>query len=109
DQCRVYERWPSVYSGSVFQNSCGGDSEFSHIESQSGVRKQGRRRILVGQKGLFMPTKTPPTFERAMTRAESYVGHKENRLWLLDKTTAKPSNTTSLSLRPGRASRCSFV
>ena len=36
-----------------------------------------------------MQTKTPLTFERAMTRAESYVGHKGKLPWLLDKTTRK--------------------
>ena len=36
-----------------------------------------------------MPTKTALTFERAMTRAESYVGHKEKLPWLLDKATYK--------------------
>ena len=36
-----------------------------------------------------MPTKTALTFERAMTRAKSYVGHKEKLLWLLNKATRK--------------------
>jgi uncharacterized membrane protein YkvA (DUF1232 family) len=36
-----------------------------------------------------MPTKTGLTFERAMTRAELYVGHKEKLPWLLDKATRK--------------------
>ena len=36
-----------------------------------------------------MPMKTVLTFERAMTRAESYVGHKEKLPWLLDKATRK--------------------
>lgn len=64
-------------------------SEFSHIEGQSSVRKKGRARILGAQKGLIMPTKRALTFERAMTRAESYVGHKERVPWLLDKATRK--------------------
>jgi uncharacterized membrane protein YkvA (DUF1232 family) len=36
-----------------------------------------------------MPAKTVLTFERAMTRAELYVGHKEKLSWLLDKATCK--------------------
>lgn len=36
-----------------------------------------------------MPPKRTLTFERAMTRAESYVGHKEKVPWLLDKATRK--------------------
>lgn len=36
-----------------------------------------------------MPTKTVLTFERAMTRAELYVGHKEKLPWLLGKATRK--------------------
>jgi len=36
-----------------------------------------------------MPTKRVLTFERAMTRAQSYVGHKEKLPWLLDKATGK--------------------
>jgi len=36
-----------------------------------------------------MPTKTALTFERAMTRAESYVGRKEKLPWLLDKAARK--------------------
>jgi uncharacterized membrane protein YkvA (DUF1232 family) len=36
-----------------------------------------------------MPTKRAPTFERAMTRAESYTRHKEKLPWLLDKATRK--------------------
>lgn len=79
---------PLVYSGSVFQNSCRGDSEFSRIEGQSSVRKRGVH-VFSTQKGLIMPTKTALTFERAMTRAESYVGHKEKLPWLLDKATLK--------------------
>jgi len=77
-----------VYSGSVFQNPCRGDSEFSHIEGQSSL-EDGRTRILGAQKGLIMLTKTALTFERAMTRAESYVSHKEKLPWLLDKPTRK--------------------
>jgi uncharacterized membrane protein YkvA (DUF1232 family) len=48
-----------------------------------------RTSILGAQKDLFMPTKTALTFERAMTRAESYVGHKEKLPWLLDKAARK--------------------
>jgi uncharacterized membrane protein YkvA (DUF1232 family) len=48
-----------------------------------------RTSILGAQKDLFMPTKTALTFERAMTRAESYVGHKEKLSWILDKATGK--------------------
>ncbi len=36
-----------------------------------------------------MPTKRALTFERAMTRAESYVSHKKKVAWLLDKATRK--------------------
>ena len=36
-----------------------------------------------------MPTKRALTFERAMKRAESYVGHKEMVPWLVDKATRK--------------------
>ena len=36
-----------------------------------------------------MPKNRVLTFERAMTRAESYVGHKERLPWLLDKATRK--------------------
>lgn len=36
-----------------------------------------------------MPPKRALTFERAMTRAESYVGHKKELPWLLDKATRK--------------------
>lgn len=36
-----------------------------------------------------MLTKTPLTFERAMTRAESYVRHKERLTWLLAEATHK--------------------
>ena len=36
-----------------------------------------------------MPKNTVLTFERAMTRAESYVNHKGRLPWLLDKATHK--------------------
>ena len=36
-----------------------------------------------------MPSKTALTVERAMTRAGSYVGHKEKLPWLLDKAICK--------------------
>ncbi len=36
-----------------------------------------------------MPKNTALTFERAMTRAESNVSHKEKLPWLLDKATRK--------------------
>ena len=36
-----------------------------------------------------MPTRRALTFGRAMTRAESYVGHKKRVPWLLDKATRK--------------------
>jgi uncharacterized membrane protein YkvA (DUF1232 family) len=37
----------------------------------------------------MMPTKTGLTFERAMTRADLYVRHKEELLWLLNKAARK--------------------
>jgi len=36
-----------------------------------------------------MPTKRALTFERSMTRAELFVGHKEKLPWLLDKAIRK--------------------
>jgi uncharacterized membrane protein YkvA (DUF1232 family) len=80
---------PLVYSVSVFQDSCRGDSEFSHIEGQSRVKEKGRTPILGAQKGLIMPTRRALTFERAMTRAELYVGNKERLPWLLNKASRK--------------------
>ena len=59
-----------------------------HRES-TGCLKKGSTRILGTQKGLFMPKNRVLTFERAMTRAESYVSHKEKLPWLLDKATRK--------------------
>jgi len=44
-----------------------------------------------------------------MTRAESYVGHKEICLGFSTRRRAKPSNITNLSLRPARTSRYSFA
>jgi uncharacterized membrane protein YkvA (DUF1232 family) len=61
---------------------------FSHIESQPELEKR-RTPIWGTQKGLIMPTRTVLTFERAMTRAESYVNHKEKLPWLLDKAARK--------------------
>jgi uncharacterized membrane protein YkvA (DUF1232 family) len=53
------------------------------------VRKRGAHVFSTPQKGLIIQTKRALTFERAMTRAESYVGHKEKLPWLLDKATRK--------------------
>jgi uncharacterized membrane protein YkvA (DUF1232 family) len=61
---------------------------WASLESQPGVRKTVYT-YFGAQKGLIMPAKTVLTLERAMTRAESYVNHKEKLPWLLDKATRK--------------------
>jgi transcription termination factor Rho len=52
-----------------------------------------------------MPTNTVLIFERALTRAESYVGHKEKLHWLLDKATRKAEQHDRSLVASGRTSR----
>jgi uncharacterized membrane protein YkvA (DUF1232 family) len=47
-----------------------------------------------------MPRKTPLTLEQAMRKAESYVGHKEKLLWLLEKATRKADQHYESLLAP---------
>jgi uncharacterized membrane protein YkvA (DUF1232 family) len=47
-----------------------------------------------------MPKKTPLTFEQAMRKAESYVGHKEKVLWLLERATSKAEQHYESLLAP---------
>jgi uncharacterized membrane protein YkvA (DUF1232 family) len=44
--------------------------------------------------------RAPLTFERATTRAESYLGHKEKLLWLLEKATRKSKRYYEFLLAP---------
>ncbi len=47
-----------------------------------------------------MPKKTPLTFQQAMRKAESYVGHKGRLLWLLEKATRKADQHYESLLEP---------
>jgi uncharacterized membrane protein YkvA (DUF1232 family) len=47
-----------------------------------------------------MKKRAPLTFERATTRAESYLGHKEKLLWLLEKATRKSKRCYEFLLAP---------
>src|SRR6266568_5060473 len=47
-----------------------------------------------------MKKKTPLTFEQAKSKAESYVGHKEELLWLLEKATRKAERCYEFLLAP---------
>jgi TerC family integral membrane protein len=72
----------------VHATHSGASEILTHIQGQSSVER-GRTHILDAQKGLSMPTKRALTFERAMTRAELYLGRKEKLPWLLDKASRK--------------------
>ncbi len=47
-----------------------------------------------------MKKKSPLTFEQATIRAESYVGHKEELLWLVEKATRKADRCYEFLLAP---------
>jgi uncharacterized membrane protein YkvA (DUF1232 family) len=47
-----------------------------------------------------MKERAPLTFERATARAESFVGHKEKLLWLLEKATRKSERCYEFLLAP---------
>src|SRR6266705_5853232 len=47
-----------------------------------------------------MKKKTPLTFEQAKSKAESYVGHKEELLCLLEKATRKAQRCYEFLLAP---------
>ncbi len=47
-----------------------------------------------------MKKKAPLTFEQAKLKAESYVGHKEELLWLVEKATRKAERCYEFLLAP---------